>query len=742
MATVHLEFPFLEEVYTPSGSPRIDFIFVHGLNPHARNDHPFQTWTHENGTFWPRDYLPRDIPDTRVFIYGYNSTVTDARTMSTASIKDHADTLLNLLDMERKEQMAARAPKIIWICHSLGGLVVKQALLNAHEDRKYTSIRTDTCGLVFFGTPHRGAKGVELGKIAANVAKFISRGNAKNDLLHCLEANSLFTRQMSSRFKQQLEDYQVVSFVEGKEVFIAGNGPASISHLVVDEESAILGLPGQRETRLKLDADHSQMCKVSSRGAMYKLIKGNIKQIVDQVLLAERGFVPKPSPSPNPGPPLPPRMHLNSSLPYAGPPRTPDPSETQVIGVLFQPADNDPRSIQVAKHMNDWKWDDARQVQYSLFQEHHRSLGQDHYSTLLAGFYLADIELNAGCFLKAKEWGDWVCNNSQRVLGKRHELAMKSESLTGELIFRLGKAQEGESICANVLARQQMTIGDDHMDTLDTRRRVALAYGHLGQRTEAIQAMTKYSESTGRILGKNHILYFASVLDAAEQVLSQRLNSSEELMLRRFTGSDPQAEAIDGIVEELSTRFGRHHPLTIRGMWISGAMQSLNPDSGTNASETFRRALATAEEYLGPNHPETMSIVGVMGVMFALRGSITQYGYNPYIQDKSANITTALPWLQRYLSWSEKNQGVGSPDVQTILGLIARLYFGSQQYQPAQTYFERLISSYRAAKLPVPEDVQSSYQLCRMNTRFLTPQIGGAGTGMDLTNLLSSFRRL
>lgn len=104
-------------------------------------------------------------------------------------------------------------------------------MLNAHEDRKYTSIRTDTCGLVFFGTPHRGGKGVELGKIAANVAKFISRGHAKNDLLECLEENALFTRQMSSRFKQQLEDYQVVSFVEGKEVFIGGSGPASISHV-------------------------------------------------------------------------------------------------------------------------------------------------------------------------------------------------------------------------------------------------------------------------------------------------------------------------------------------------------------------------------------------------------------------------------------------------------------------------------------------------------------------------------
>ncbi|KAL4909507.1 hypothetical protein BDW74DRAFT_146732 [Aspergillus multicolor] len=743
MATINLEYPFLERVYTPSGAPLIDFVFVHGLNPRARNDHPFQTWTHENGTFWPRDYLPRDIPDTRVFVYGYNSTVTDARTMSTASIKDHADTLLNLVDLERKEQRAARAPKIIWICHSLGGLVVKQALLNAHENRKYTHIRTDTCGIVFFGTPHRGAKGVELGRIAANVAKFISKGHAKNDLLRCLEENSLFTRDMSWHFKQQLEDYQIVSFVEGKEVFIGGSGPASVSHLVVDEESAILGLPGQRETTLKLDADHSQMCKVSGRGGMYRLIQGNIRDIADQVLLAERGFVPQTSTSPSSGPPLPPRMHLNSTMPYSGPPRTPNPAETPVIGTLFKPADRDPRSVQVAKYMNEWKWDDARRVQYSIFQEHHRTLGQDHYSTLLAGYYLADIELNAGCLVKGKEWADWVCTNSQRVLGRRHELAMKSEGIAGEFLFRLGKAQEGESICSNVLARQQMQIGDDHLDTLETRRRIALAYAQLGQRTESIQAMTKYSESVGRLLGENHILYFASILDAAEQVLSERLAGSDKFMLKRFTGSDPQAEAIEDIVKETSTRLGRHHPLTIRAMWISGAMQALDPEAGS--SETLRRALATAEEYLGPDHSETLSIVGTMGVMFALRGSMTQYGYNPYIQNKGANLQTALPWLQRYLSWAEQNHGVGSPDAHTVLTLIAKMYFESQQYQQAMPYYERLLASYRAAGMDVPDDVQTSIQLCRMNNpRVLMPSLGGSigGGSSDFSKILSAFRRL
>lgn len=227
-------------------------------------------------------------------------------------------------------------------------------------------------------------------------------------------------------------------------------------------------------------------------------------------------------------------------------------------------------------------------------------------------------------------------------------------------MFRLGKAQEGQSICANVPARQQMT-GDDHMDTLETRRRVALANSELGQRHEAIQAMTKYSESIGRLLGQSHIIFFATLLDMAEQVFSQRLADSKQDMLTRYTGSDLQADAVDDLLKELNTRLGKHHPLTICGMWISAAMQSLNPEKGSDASETFRRALTTAEEYLGSENSEIMSIIGITGIMLALRGLLTQFGYNPYIQGQSANLHIALPWLQRYLTCSEKHMESHAP---------------------------------------------------------------------------------
>jgi hypothetical protein len=83
-------------------------VFVHGLNPHSRNQYPYEAWTHENGVFWPT-FLAEDIPYTRILVYGYNSNISNPQVMSTASVRDHADTLLNLLDMERGPSQVAMA---------------------------------------------------------------------------------------------------------------------------------------------------------------------------------------------------------------------------------------------------------------------------------------------------------------------------------------------------------------------------------------------------------------------------------------------------------------------------------------------------------------------------------------------------------------------------------------------------------------------------------------------------------
>ena len=54
----------------------------------------------------------------------------------------------------------------------MGGLLIKQALINAHNNPKYTPIKDATTGLAFFATPHHGGdwKFVSLGSVAATIA--------------------------------------------------------------------------------------------------------------------------------------------------------------------------------------------------------------------------------------------------------------------------------------------------------------------------------------------------------------------------------------------------------------------------------------------------------------------------------------------------------------------------------------------------------------------------------------------
>jgi pimeloyl-ACP methyl ester carboxylesterase len=94
-------------------------VIIHGLNGDATN-----SWTNpETKAFWPKDFLPYDIPEARVLTFGYNAAAAFGNT--TADIVDHAKDLLGSLVDKREEEDEKLRP-IIFVAHSLGGIVVKQ----------------------------------------------------------------------------------------------------------------------------------------------------------------------------------------------------------------------------------------------------------------------------------------------------------------------------------------------------------------------------------------------------------------------------------------------------------------------------------------------------------------------------------------------------------------------------------------------------------------------------------------
>ena len=102
-------------------------VAVHGLYGDPKN-----TWTsRQANAFWLKDFLPHDVPNARVMTFGYNADAAFGNT--TADIADHAKSLLSSLIDKREENDELRRP-IIFIGHSLGGIVIKQ--VSAEVGRK------------------------------------------------------------------------------------------------------------------------------------------------------------------------------------------------------------------------------------------------------------------------------------------------------------------------------------------------------------------------------------------------------------------------------------------------------------------------------------------------------------------------------------------------------------------------------------------------------------------------------
>ena len=189
-------------------------VAVHGLNPWGNPEHAYDTWRKpkgENGGLWLRDELPKAIPNARIFLYQYDSS--PAFGTSKDRFVHQANDLLERVHVKRT---TCPTRPLILMGHSLGGILIKQALVNAHNNTRYKPLKDATTGLVFFGTPHAGGKDalVTMGKIASRVATKVLR-NPSKDVMEALQKGSQFSDVLQEGWRHQLNLYKIVSFYEG-----------------------------------------------------------------------------------------------------------------------------------------------------------------------------------------------------------------------------------------------------------------------------------------------------------------------------------------------------------------------------------------------------------------------------------------------------------------------------------------------------------------------------------------------
>jgi len=242
---------------------KIDIVAIHGLG-----GHPFKTWA-AGDRMWLKDFLPKEIPEARIFTYGYNSGV--AFNKSASDISDFSRDLLERLLATRRRVLANRP--VIFVCHSLGGIVLKKALIIAHERSRYESILKSVKGIIFMGTPHRGADIAYWSGLLGKIANIPLLGSLKTDVLKDLEPKSRTLGDISSQFVERGRSFQIFSLYE--RVMMAG-----INSLVVDKDSAILHLPN--EIPLPVEADHQDICRFyTASNQRFLALLSNLYELVD-----------------------------------------------------------------------------------------------------------------------------------------------------------------------------------------------------------------------------------------------------------------------------------------------------------------------------------------------------------------------------------------------------------------------------------------------------------------------------
>ncbi|QBZ55224.1 hypothetical protein PoMZ_00119 [Pyricularia oryzae] len=244
------EDPLGLQIVQPVDEPAGDIVFVHGLGGSAWRT---WSWNRDTALFWP-DWLPEEEPSLarfRISTFGYNASFRGAATNLT--ILDFAKDLLMQLLAAIEDDRDSHRP-IIFVVHSMGGLVVKKAYTLGRHDDRYADLVARVRGILFLATPHRGS---QYAKTLNNILAATPTGTTKA-YVSGLDINSETIQDINEGFRQHCEGLLLCSFFETLKTSLG-----LTKAMIVEKSSAVLGFP--LETSAGMDADHHTICKFRDR---------------------------------------------------------------------------------------------------------------------------------------------------------------------------------------------------------------------------------------------------------------------------------------------------------------------------------------------------------------------------------------------------------------------------------------------------------------------------------------------
>ena len=237
----------LFKVATPTGEPSAIVILVHGLGGHHydtwRSGTKVDAWALDP-TFWPL-WLARDCEDMAVFSIGYEAPVSRLR----CTAMHLTDQARNILAIVLADPALAKGP-LVFIGHSLGGLVVKQLLRTAESMASYdagaASLIQRIEKVAFLATPHSGSGWATLGD-RLRILVHPSAATA------ALVRNDPSLRDLNNWYRDWANARSLSHLI------LTESEPTRVLGIIVPPDSADPGLSDVRT--IAVAADHIAICK-------------------------------------------------------------------------------------------------------------------------------------------------------------------------------------------------------------------------------------------------------------------------------------------------------------------------------------------------------------------------------------------------------------------------------------------------------------------------------------------------
>ncbi|BBN07653.1 protein SERAC1 [Marchantia polymorpha subsp. ruderalis] len=218
---------------------------------------------------WPAAWLPQDVPGAQIFSASYDLSLNVTSRNGRQDYYQIAENLLSSIFLHAKHYEMWSKP-VVLVGHSLGGIVIKELLLKAHDivgagsdDTRYNRGRVkqflDNIGLIYYySTPHYGMA-LRLEGDSDDPLSITSR---PSPILEYTKSQTTYLSRLDHDFKHKFSSYRNCRMATIAETAVTKWDLVGINHVLVPEGSwRVAGC----QKYMASEADHFSVCKPTSK---------------------------------------------------------------------------------------------------------------------------------------------------------------------------------------------------------------------------------------------------------------------------------------------------------------------------------------------------------------------------------------------------------------------------------------------------------------------------------------------